>query len=136
MTRFLFTQEPKLIVLLPYSRWGDGKSTAIPNFYFYWVGIHEKFVRTPCVRAKETLNNVGCGAESPSGTKEAAEKGRIPGEKLEEHTSGAEAHIDFIGFMPGINPRPTARMVFPQPVKPALILLALCWGSIPGLPPE
>src|SRR5580704_14305479 len=32
MTRFLFTQEPKLIVLLSYSRWGDGKSTAIPIF--------------------------------------------------------------------------------------------------------
>src|SRR5580704_9167218 len=32
MTRFLFTQEPKLIVLLSYSRWGDEKSTAIPIF--------------------------------------------------------------------------------------------------------
>jgi hypothetical protein len=32
MTRFLFTQEPYLIVLLSYSRWGDGKSTAIPIF--------------------------------------------------------------------------------------------------------
>ena len=32
MTRFLFTQEPLLIVLLSYSRWGDGKSTAFPIF--------------------------------------------------------------------------------------------------------
>src|SRR5271157_2037901 len=32
MTRFLFTQEPKLIVLLSYSRSGDGKSTALPIF--------------------------------------------------------------------------------------------------------
>src|SRR6266540_1269264 len=32
MTRFLFTQEPQLTVLLSYSRWGDGKATAIPNF--------------------------------------------------------------------------------------------------------
>jgi hypothetical protein len=32
MTRLLFTQEPQRIVLLSYSRWGDGKSTAIPNF--------------------------------------------------------------------------------------------------------
>src|SRR6266404_9444021 len=32
MTRFLFTQEPYFIVLLSYSRWGDGKSTAIPIF--------------------------------------------------------------------------------------------------------
>jgi len=31
-TRFLFTQEPELIVLSSYSRWGDGKSTAIPIF--------------------------------------------------------------------------------------------------------
>src|ERR1700745_526113 len=32
MTRFPFTQEPERIVLLSYSRWGDGKSTAIPIF--------------------------------------------------------------------------------------------------------
>src|SRR5947209_18745676 len=32
MTRFLFTQEPQLIVLLSYSRWEDGKSTAAPIF--------------------------------------------------------------------------------------------------------
>src|SRR5580704_14470226 len=30
MTRFLFTQEPSLIVLLSYSRWGNRKSTATP----------------------------------------------------------------------------------------------------------
>jgi hypothetical protein len=30
--RFLFTQEPWLIVLLSNSRWEDGKSTAIPIF--------------------------------------------------------------------------------------------------------
>src|SRR5580704_11131285 len=29
---FLFTQEPKLIVLLSYSRWADGKSTSLPIF--------------------------------------------------------------------------------------------------------
>jgi hypothetical protein len=46
---------------------------------------------------------------------EAAEKGRISHEKLEKHTAGAEARSDSIAFMPGINPRPTAR---------------------PGLPPE
>jgi hypothetical protein len=32
MTRFLFTQEPQLIGLLSYCRWGDGKSTAISIF--------------------------------------------------------------------------------------------------------
>jgi hypothetical protein len=54
------------------------------------------------------------------GVEQAAEKGRISSEKLEKHTSGAEAHIDFIGFMPGINPRPTARMSFPQHLKPGV----------------
>ena len=48
-----------------------------------------------------------------AGAQQAAGKGQISGEKLEKHTSGAEAHIDFIGFMPGINPRPTARL--PRP---------------------
>jgi hypothetical protein len=48
-----------------------------------------------------------------AGAQQAAEKGQISGEKLEKHTSGAEAHIDFIGFMPGINPRPTVRI--PRP---------------------
>ena len=33
MTRFLFTQEPQLIVLLSYSRWRDRKSTAGANFF-------------------------------------------------------------------------------------------------------
>src|ERR1017187_7100988 len=32
MTRFLFTQEPQLIVRLSYSRWGNRKSTATPIF--------------------------------------------------------------------------------------------------------
>jgi hypothetical protein len=48
-----------------------------------------------------------------AGAQQAAGKGQISGEKLEKHTSGAEAHIDFIGFMPGTNPRPTARI--PRP---------------------
>jgi hypothetical protein len=30
----------------------------------------------------------------------------------EKHTSGAKARMDFIGLMPGINPRPTARLSF------------------------
>jgi hypothetical protein len=33
-------------------------------------------------------------------------------EKPETHTSGAEARVDFIGFIPGINPRPTTLMSF------------------------
>jgi hypothetical protein len=45
-------------------------------------------------------------------TKEAAEKGCILGEKPEVHISGAKAPAGFIGFVPGINPRPTARPRF------------------------
>jgi len=58
-----------------------------------------------------------------------------------ERTSGAKAHIDIAGFLPGMNPRPTARSSFPQPVTPcpfktrfmqpvpALILPGLYAGS-------
>jgi hypothetical protein len=45
-------------------------------------------------------------------TPEAAEKLCIFGEKTELHTSGAKAPADFIGSMPGINPRHTARPCF------------------------
>jgi hypothetical protein len=48
-----------------------------------------------------------------AGAKDAAKKGSVSGDELEEHTAGAEAHIDLIDFMPGINPRPTARTSFP-----------------------
>ena len=47
-----------------------------------------------------------------AGPEQAAEKVLISPGKPEKHTSGAEAHVDFMGFMPGINPRPTARMSF------------------------
>ena len=43
---------------------------------------------------------------------EAEGKGASSGEIGEAHTSGAEAHSDFIGFMPGINPWPTAKASF------------------------
>jgi len=33
MIRFLIIQEPQFIVLLSYSRWEDGKSTAGANFF-------------------------------------------------------------------------------------------------------
>jgi hypothetical protein len=45
-------------------------------------------------------------------TEQAAEKGLVLGETRQKHTSGAEALVDLIGFMPGINPRPTARTSF------------------------
>jgi hypothetical protein len=50
--------------------------------------------------------------EGPSLAEQVAEKRTICAERPENHTSGAEDHIDLIGFMPGINPRPTARRGF------------------------
>ena len=43
---------------------------------------------------------------------QAAEKGLRSSENPEEHTPGAEAHADSVGLLPGINPRPTARLSF------------------------
>src|ERR1035441_10145934 len=71
----------------------------------------------------------GCGRRYPfgvgakndlAGAKQAAEKGLISGERPEKHTSGAKAHIDSIGLIPGINPRPTARMSFSAACKARL----------------
>jgi hypothetical protein len=48
---------------------------------------------------------------------QAAEKVLIMAEKPEKpekHTSGPKGPIDLSGFIPGINPRPTARTSFPQ----------------------
>jgi tRNA (guanine-N1)-methyltransferase len=53
----------------------------------------------------------------PAGAEEAAEKGWFSGKMPEKHTSGAKAPIDSIGFMPGINPRPTARLSFSAACK-------------------
>jgi hypothetical protein len=41
-----------------------------------------------------------------------AEKDLGSGERFGKHASGAEARVDLTGFVPGINPRPTARMSF------------------------
>ena len=41
----------------------------------------------------------------------AAEKGVVFGEELGKHSAGAKAHLDLIGFMPGVNPRPTDEAV-------------------------
>jgi len=65
-----------------------------------------------------------------SGPWEAAEKLLISPGKPEKHTSGAEAHVDFIGFMPGINPRPTARMSFSAACKAPLSLFGM-FGTRP-----
>jgi hypothetical protein len=47
-----------------------------------------------------------------SRAKQVAQKGLLSGEIPEKYTSGAEAGVDCIGLVPGINPRPTARMKF------------------------
>jgi hypothetical protein len=77
-------------------------------------------------RAEESLNKLGDQAGIPSGAKQAAEKLLISPGKPEKHTSGAEAHVDFIGFMPGINPRPTARMSFSAACKALRLFCSLC----------
>jgi hypothetical protein len=46
------------------------------------------------------------------GLLQAAEKLSGCGEIRRKHTSAAKADIDLIGFMPGINPRPTSRTSF------------------------
>jgi ribosomal-protein-alanine acetyltransferase len=53
----------------------------------------------------------GGGADKgrTTGAEEAAEKGHFPGGMPEEHTSGAKARVELIGFLPGMNPRPTFR---------------------------
>ena len=50
-------------------------------------------------------------------SKEAAEEGLILGESDKKHTSVAKATAFSIGFIPGINPRPTARVRFSASCK-------------------
>src|ERR1035438_2079863 len=54
--------------------------------------------------------NIYCDAYGT--TKQLAEKHLLSSKKPEKHTSGAKAPINSIGFIPGINPRPTARTSF------------------------
>jgi hypothetical protein len=53
----------------------------------------------------------------PSGAKQAAEKVPFSSINQEKHTSVAKATADFIGFVPGINPRPTTRTSFSAACK-------------------
>jgi hypothetical protein len=52
--------------------------------------------------------------------RQAAEKGLSAGEFPEEQAAGAKAHVDSIGLLPGINPRPTARLSFSAACKARL----------------
>jgi hypothetical protein len=65
---------------------------------------HEK--QTAGAKAQQLF----CGAYGT--TEQAAEKVPFPSNKQEKHTSVAKATAYFIGFIPGINPRPTTRMSF------------------------
>ena len=65
----------------------------------------------------ETLIESGYTFGILSGAKQAAEKGHISGRVPERRTSGAKALADSIGFMPGINPQPTARRVLSAACK-------------------
>jgi hypothetical protein len=56
----------------------------------------------------------------PQGLKKAAEKGRLAGQFPERHTAGAKAQVHSIGLLPGINPRPTARLSFSAACKAQL----------------
>ncbi len=72
---------------------------------------------------------VSPGSATPPGgidiRRETAEKGRSVRRTLEKHPSGAKAHADLIAFVPGMNPRPTARTSFFTACKAHAILLAL-----------
>ena len=67
-----------------------------------------------------------------SAAEQAAEKVLISPGEPERHTSGAEAHMDIIGFMPGINPRPTARVSFSAGSEACVDWI----GLIPGMNPR
>ena len=62
----------------------------------------------------------------------------VHGEEREKHASVAKAIADCVAFMPGINPRPTARMSFSaacevvrfQIVDPFKDSDAACWNQL------
>jgi hypothetical protein len=87
---------------------------------------------------------IRCGAdwqvreavENPLTFPPGLRKGKTVGEFSGKHTSGAKARVDSADLMPGINPWPTTRAVFPQPVKPALIPLPFAGDKSPAYRPN
>ncbi len=57
---------------------------------------------------RRVIGCFGAGGDS-SGAKEAAETGLDQSEVSQEHASGAKARVDSASYLPGMNPRPTAR---------------------------
>ena len=70
-----------------------------------------------------------------AGAKQAREKGVIVEEIGGKYTTGAKARVDYIGFIPGINPRPTTRMGFSAACKARAFFSAI-FGTIETLPFE
>jgi hypothetical protein len=64
----------------------------------------------------------------PQGLNRLRENNKMCERKQQNHTSGAEARADFAGFIPGINPRPTAHTSFPAACQARPDLLGLCTG--------
>ena len=58
-------------------------------------------------------------------------RGVTEGEIDEEHTSGAKARVDFMLFMPGLKPRPTARTSFSAACKAHFDIAVLLYGLKP-----
>ena len=71
----------------------------------------------------------------PQGAKQAAEKLGICGEISRKHSSAAKVEADSIGFVPGMNPRPTARMSFSAACKASIDSDGFMRGLNP-LPPS
>jgi hypothetical protein len=65
----------------------------------------------------------------PQGLNRLRKKGPISGEIPEKRTAGAEALIDLIGFVPGMNPRPTARTSFSAACS-AQVFIGSLWARL------
>jgi TrmH family RNA methyltransferase len=74
------------------------------------------------------------GLEILAGAKQAAEKGLISGDSPQKHTSVAKATADCIVLIPGMNPRPTARMSFSADCKAGVDSVGLVLGLKPPTP--
>jgi hypothetical protein len=67
------------------------------------------------------------------GALQVSEKEREMGSKPEKHTSGAEAHVDFAGFMYGLKPVPFNASRFPAACK-ALVDFAASTARLKSCP--
>jgi hypothetical protein len=72
------------------------------------------------------INPIKEAERHSSGAKQAAERGLISGDSPQKHTSVAKAAADSIVFIPGMNPRPTARMRFFAECKAQSVFCGIC----------